>query len=432
MPICDAMAISRPLLLALLGAVLLAATFVSVQNARNSASGEAVPAAQQTQPEKPPAAQAESAASPADTLKAALPGKINGAAFELQAKFAGGAESVKVGLSGAFERGAANDIPALDLDADVNALGQSFQGGFVAVDAKAYFTQGDDAWEVPAEAWDPVVQAVADGAVAKQPLPFEFHPETWVRGAETVGEEELDGIDTTHVSAAVDVEAMARDLTSAAPGNAAQLRQPKQLAGLVERAEFNAWVGSDQVLRRLTAQLVFDVPERLRGAGQPARGRIDFALNLSRVNKPQNIEAPTRARDGLPPGKFGRFVQGFTAGLSGVMGGEPVSLAALSTDNPQKAARAVQAGRKVVIFFRNPRGLDDRAVAGSVREVERSSNAVVLTDHVDAVERYGKLVEDLGVSQTPSLVLIDSAGDARLIEGFIDSESLTQAVADAR
>jgi thioredoxin-related protein len=85
-----------------------------------------------------------------------------------------------------------------------------------------------------------------------------------------------------------------------------------------------------------------------------------------------------------------------------------------------------------VIFFRNPSGLDDRAVAGSVRAVERSSNAVVLTDHVDAVERYGKLVEDLGVSQTPSIVLIDHAGDARLIEGFIDPQSLTQAVADAR
>jgi hypothetical protein len=56
----------------------------------------------------------------------------------------------------------------------------------------------------------------------------------------------------------------------------------------------------------------------------------------------------------------------------------------------------------------------------------------VLTDRVDAVERYGKLVEDLGVSQTPSVVLIDSAGNARLIEGFIDTSSLTQAVADTR
>jgi hypothetical protein len=427
------MAISRPLLLALIGAVLLAATFLTVQNARNGASEEAVPAAQQSQPAEPRAGQAEPSTSPVDTLKSALSGKLDSAAFDFQIKFAGGGESAAVALSGAFERGAAGDIPALDLHADVNAMSRSFEGGFVAVDEKAYFTQGDDAWRVSAQAWDPLVQAVATGAGAgQQPLTFAVHPETWVRDAETVGKEELDGVETTHVSASVEVEALARDVTAAAPGNAAQLPAPKQIAGLVERAEFDAWVGPDRVLRRLTAQLAFDVPKRLRGSGQPARSSIDAALDLSNVNKPQGIEAPSRVVAGLPRGEFGRFVQSFTAGLSGVTGGEPLSPAALSTGNPRRAARAVKSGKKVVIFFRNPSGLDDRAVAGSVRAVERSSNAVVLTDHVDAVERYGRLVEDLGVSQTPSVVLIDRAGHARLIEGFIDPQSLTQAVADAR
>ena len=56
----------------------------------------------------------------------------------------------------------------------------------------------------------------------------------------------------------------------------------------------------------------------------------------------------------------------------------------------------------------------------------------MLTDDVDAVERYGKLVEDLGVSQTPSIVIIDRSGKARLIEGYLDADTLTQAVADAR
>jgi hypothetical protein len=433
MPICVAMAISRPLLLALIGAVLLAATFLTVQNARNNGSQEVVPAAQQSEPAEPPAGQAEPSASPVDTLKSALSGKLDSAAFDLQIEFAGGGEPATVRLSGAFERGAPDDIPAFDLHADVNAVSQSFEGGFAAVDEKAYFTQGDGAWRVPAEAWDPLVQAVANGAGAGQKSPaFAVHPETWVRDAKAVGEEDLDGVETTHVSASVDVQALVRDVTAAAPGNAAKLPAPREIAGLVERAEFDAWVGPDQILRRLTARLAFDVPERLRGSGQPARGGIDVALNLSGVNKAQHIEAPSRVLDGLPRGEFGRFVQGFTAGLSGVTGGEPVSLAALSTGNPRRAARAVKAGKKVVIFFRNPSGLDDRAVAGSVRAVARGSNAVVLTDHVDAVERYGKLVEDLGVSQTPSVVLIDRAGDARLIEGFIDPQSLTQAVADAR
>jgi hypothetical protein len=424
------MAISRPFLLALLGAVLLGATFLSVQNARHNSSGDTGPAAQTAEP---PAAQAEPAGSPVDTLKSALSGKLTSAAFDSQVKLAGGSDSARVVLSGAFERGAANDVPTIDLDADVGALGQSFKGGFVAVDEKAFFTQGEDAWQVPPETWDPVVEAVAnDSGEQPQPLPMEVSPETWVRDAKTVGKEELDGVETTHVSASVDVEAMARDLIQAAPGNRGQLPQPTQIAELVERAELEAWVGSDQILRRITARLAFDVPERLRGSGQPARSSVDFALNLSGVNKPQNIEAPKNVREGLPSGAFGRFVEGFASGLPGVTGGEPLSLAALSTNNPIRAARAVRAHKKVVIFFRNPKGLDDRAVARSVQAVKRRSNAVVFTDHVDAVERYGKLVEDLGVSQTPSIVLIESTGEARLIEGFIDSNSLTQAVADAR
>jgi hypothetical protein len=67
-----------------------------------------------------------------------------------------------------------------------------------------------------------------------------------------------------------------------------------------------------------------------------------------------------------------------------------------------------------------------------VRAVDGRTKALVLTDHVDGVERYGKMVEDLGVSQTPSVVLIDSTGDARLIEGYVDTDTLAQAVADAR
>ena len=83
------MAISRPLLLALIGAVLLAATFLTVQNARNSGSEEAVPAEQQSEP----AARSEPASSPIDTLKAALSGKLDSAAFDLQIELAGGGEA---------------------------------------------------------------------------------------------------------------------------------------------------------------------------------------------------------------------------------------------------------------------------------------------------------------------------------------------------
>ena len=127
-------------------------------------------------------------------------------------------------------------------------------------------------------------------------------------------------------------------------------------------------------------------------------------------------------------GVFGVFAEGLVGGASG----GSVSLKAMTSPNPGKAARAVRDHKKVVILFRNARGLDDRAMAAVMRSVDRRTKAVVLTDDVAAVERYGKLVEDLGVSQTPSIVIIDRSGHARLLEGFTDADTLTQAVADAR
>ena len=379
MPICLAMAISRPFLLALLGAVLLAAAAFAFQNARTGAGSDPAPAPKSSQPVAPPAAEVEPAATPLDTLRSALSGKLESAAFEVRLKLSAGADSARVGLSGAFERGAANDVPAIDLHAQMRASGRFLAGGFVAVNEKAYVTSGDDAWQLPTEIWDPV----------KAPA---LHPENWVRDAETVGRDQLDGVETTHVSASVDMQSMARDLGRSVPDGEGRL---------------DAWVESDGLLRRLSARL---------GPASSAPGRVDVELNLTAVNEPQTIEAPAEVREGLPGGSLGEF-------LRGVGGG---------TDNPHRAARAVKSGRKVVLLFLNPRGTDDLAVSRSLRAVGRRSKALVLTDRVDAVERYGKLVEDLGVSQTPSVVIIDSAGQARLIEGFIDTSSLTQAVADTR
>ena len=56
----------------------------------------------------------------------------------------------------------------------------------------------------------------------------------------------------------------------------------------------------------------------------------------------------------------------------------------------------------------------------------------MLTDDVRNTKRYGKLVEDVGVSQAPAVVIVDRDGKAHLIEGFVDRETLLQELSDAR
>jgi hypothetical protein len=415
------MAISRPMLLALLGAVLLGATFLAVQNARTAADGDAAPAALQTK-EAPAPAEPTTAAGPEQTLKSAFDlGKLDSARFAAKLAFTGAsAQAGSFNVSGAFQTGGA--VPKFDVNLRVSAARQSVGGGLVSLGDKAYFVRGDTGWRVPAAVWNPLVASLAGGGSAQQTLPFNLHPANWVRDAKSEGTDAVAGVKAEHVSARIDPKAVMNDLTQAVRQDGAKLPNQATLSRAVKRANLDVWVGSDdQILRRLSAQLVF--------AG---RGRLNLDVRLSDVNKTQQIEAPAHVRAGAPGGALGQFATGVVGAVNGITGERNVSLAALTSPNPGRAARAVHAHKQVVIVFRNPRGLDDRAMGSVIRDVQRRTKALVLTDEVDAVERYGKLVEELGVSQTPSVVIIGRSGKAQLIEGYLDSDTLTQAVADAR
>jgi hypothetical protein len=160
---------------------------------------------------------------------------------------------------------------------------------------------------------------------------------------------------------------------------------------------------------------------------------LDFAL--SRVNKPQEITRPAKVKNALPGGAFGQLATGFVAGLGNTVGVTPedLRLGVPVTNAHVKAERAVAQHKKVVLFFENPRALDDQAVADSVRLLDRrTKQIVVLTDDVRNADRYGTLLQDLRVTQAPAIVVIGRSGEAQLVEGYVDGPSLVQVVADTR
>jgi hypothetical protein len=237
-----------------------------------------------------------------------------------------------------------------------------------------------------------------------------------VRDVKSEGTESVGGVKTEHLSGNLDAQAFSDD-TDKAVGS-----KPQTKIARVKRGDFDLWVGKDDhVVRRLSAVVVL-----------PHRTSFALDLRLSDVNKPQKIQAPAHVRTGAPGGSAGLFANTVVLAVNGATGTKTASLAALSSPNPGRAARAVHQHKKVVILFTNARGLDDQAMGPVIRDVDRRTKALVLTDPVDAVDRYGKLLQDLGVSQTPSIVIIDSSGSARLIEGYVDSDTLAQAVADAK
>jgi hypothetical protein len=430
------MAFSRPLLLALLGVALLGATVFAVQNARNKAADDPAPTAQQTaDPASTPAPSTSEPAAPAapqELLRAGLtPDALESASFKGALSFSSRGEKNVIKTSGAFELGGAKEMPKLDVQLSVRAksvkVNQS--GGFVTTGDRAWFTRGRTGYAVPQAAWSKIVEARKSGSARASSAPqVNVDPSGWLRNVKSEGTEQMDGAEVTHISGDVNsakaITDVAKAMSAAPLGNAERrLRQ----GGLTD-GHLDAWVGDDKIVRRVSLEL--------SGKGDGGR-RVNaaFDLELSGVNKPQDISRPAKVKKALPSGSFGQLATSLVAGLGGQVGvtRDELRLGVPTTNAQVKAERAVADKRKVVIFFRTPKGIDDRAVARSMRALDRrTKSVVVLSDDVRNADRYGSMVEDLGVNQAPAIVVIGRSGKASLIEGYIDADSLVQVVADAR
>jgi hypothetical protein len=465
-----AMPISRPFLIALLGAVLVGATFLAFQNMRDASEGDPAPDPQQVaEPAKQAPAAEPSGMTAEDALAAAFAGdqKVESGQFSVRLSaedFEGAPQIDGAGLEvgGRFQGKGPTKMPEFDIDMKIAAGGERMKVGAISVGERGYVTQGERAYEVP----QPVMTSLAGARARIAEYAGEPQPKLSVAGVdigglvtdpEVVGTESMDGVEVTHVEGKLDPSSFVDQLSELGAGSALPegdfLDQAAKNRALIERVlgepEVDVYVGEDRILRRLAIEADLNLAAVAEGAGGPRDGKVLLDARFSEVNKPQQIAAPERTSGSLrdafersealnassmmglgalmiqQPGLAGARADNF--GFARLTGG-----AASFTDNPQRAARAIKAGKKVVILFHNPDAADDRLMRRVVRQLAARTQAVVLTDHVDTVDRYGKMVEDLGISQTPAVVLIDRTGQARLIEGYVDTDTLAQAVADAR
>ena len=478
LPICEAMAISRPLLLALLGAALLAATFYAVQNARTTTQEAAAPeaatapATADQAPVDTPATEAapEAAAPEAQALetKAALdaivvPGTPLESAkvdFSLKVEQGRARDRSGIDLTGSFERGEAGTLPKFSFLVEDRTPAKARNDEsleFALTPGKAYLGEGDGLYAVADRDFQTLTQAASAIQLAGPEAPVEELDATgFVKNASVVGVEPVDGVQATHVTGELATKALAtrivRLVRSEASESAANADLPAGTAKLANRAvldsKVDVWVGPDRIMRRLTLSAQLKLPKQLLDAGEKPRAQLTMDLQLSDVNKPQEIAPADDVKSPAPAARvMGRNDADSAGGLLLMAGylvapGQSVAtktftLLSLARQGRQgnvarKVRAAVDAHRKVVVLFRNPRGLDDQATARSMRALMGNVKAATFIDDVANVASYGALGISLGVSQAPSTVIIDRKGRARVIEGFVDAGTLRQAVADAR
>jgi len=221
-------------------------------------------------------------------------------------------------LSGPFQSKGGKSLPALDLKLTLDAGGDAFTAGIVSTGEKGFLTIADKSYDVGDKLYKSLTDSYNQASTAsdKDEGPtfssLGIKPLRWLKDPKTAGEEDIGGTNTVHVTADVDVAKLLEDIDTllskagdvAVPGTDEKVptgltdAQRKAIVDSVKEAGFDVWSGkADGTLRRLRAEVAFDVPADARKeAGGLESGAFTIDLTISALNEDQEVKAPSGAR----------------------------------------------------------------------------------------------------------------------------------------
>ncbi len=258
---------------------------------------------------------------PEEVLKGATFEGVESADLDLTAKIdVSGDEggSISVNANGPFQAGEKGKAPELDVavEAGGSIAGKdiNFEGGLVLLPNEAFIDYEGTDYEVDPTTYSFIESAMnqaqdenggAEETTACQKAATGLEVSQFMDNLKNEGSEDVGGTDTTkvsgdlNVSKAIDqVETLAKNPACAAQlestGETLPLSELEESRGELEDAIQSAhavvYVGDDQIIRRITAEL------SLEPKGSTEKVDLDFDLALNEVNEGQEISAPTDAK----------------------------------------------------------------------------------------------------------------------------------------
>jgi hypothetical protein len=112
--------------------------------------------------------------------------------------------------------------------------------------------------------------------------------------------------------------------------------------------------------------------------------------------------------------------------------GQPAPAAQQATQASDGLPTAVEralARKRVFVLLFTQEGSDDKATSAAV---DRLDGVQVFKADIEKIGDYRRVISELGINQAPAVVIVDAQGQARLVEGYVDTGSLAQQVEDAR
>jgi hypothetical protein len=137
----------------------------------------------------------------------------------------------------------------------------------------------------------------------------------------------------------------------------------------------------------------------------------------SKHRKSQADKAQAKKAAGKPSGSAGGAAKAPAAG--GVEG------------RVLAAAQALGEDKAVVFFFSKPGAADDVGARVAMKSLRGMDRVEIFDAKLSELADYRPMLENVGISQIPSTVIVRPGKKAILLQGFVDAGTLRQNVADA-
>ena len=96
-----------------------------------------------------------------------------------------------------------------------------------------------------------------------------------------------------------------------------------------------------------------------------------------------------------------------------------------------KVTKALARGDAVVFFFSRAGAADDTGTREAVKVAQRRPHVTVVRAGLKDLTAFRPVLSGAGVSQVPAVVVAHAGKPARLLQGYVDSGTLRQTIADA-
>jgi len=243
-------------------------------------------------------------------------------------------DPIRLQVSGPFRSHGDAKLPEFDWDVNFSGGGQPIAAKLASTSDNVFVTFAGTAYEIGEREVRRLNRDLARDArrgEGRSLAQLGIRPSEWLSEGSDEGEEKVAGVTTRHVEAKIDVRGMLADLNKlveragdSLPGVPAPPKltdeQIEQAAEAVSEPVLDVYVGEDDVIRRLAANLEFEIPEDARDdVGGMKGGRISFSIEFADVGAPVSVSAPERAR---PIDELTSRLGGLSLGSLGVGSGD--------------------------------------------------------------------------------------------------------------